>query len=67
MIFSFLMVIFSLAGTFDFLEQKSIDWRFQARGEIEADPRIVIVAIDEVSFSELKQKWPWPGHFLPVS
>ncbi len=47
-------------GHFDFLEQKSVDWRFQLRGEIEADTSIVIVTIDEASFSALNQKWPWP-------
>lgn len=51
-------------GGFDFLEQKSIDWRFLTRGEIEADPRIVIVTIDESSFSEFNQKWPWPRTYF---
>ena len=42
-------------GVLDFIEQKTIDGRFRIRGEIAADPRIVIVAIDESSFSELGQ------------
>ena len=54
------MLILFVMGSFDFLENRSIDWRFLIRGEIEADHRIVIVCIDEASFSELKQKWPWP-------
>ena len=59
-----IMLIFSNKGAFDFLEQKSLDWRFQVRGEIEANPKIVIVAIDEASFSELDQKWPWPRTYF---
>jgi len=51
-------------GGFDSPENRSIDWRFLIRGEIEADHRIVIVSIDEASFSELKQKWPWPRTFF---
>jgi adenylate cyclase len=54
------MFILFRGGAFDFLEQKSIDWRFLVRGETAADPGIVIVSIDEASFSELNQKWPWP-------
>jgi len=52
------LILFVL-GTFDFLENRFIDWRFLIRGEIDADPRIVIVSIDEDSFSELNERWPW--------
>ena len=45
---------------FDFLEHKSVDWRFQLRGEIEAHSGIVLVTIDEPSFSALGLQWPWP-------
>ena len=58
-----MLVIFVL-GAFDFLENQFIDWRFLMRGEIEADPRIVIISIDESSFSELNQKWPWPRTYF---
>jgi len=58
------MLILFVMGTFDVLENRSIDWRFLVRGEIEADHRIVIVSIDEASFSELKQKWPWPRTYF---
>jgi len=51
-------------GNFELLENRSVDWRFRVRGEIEADPRIVIVSIDEASFSELNRNWPWPRTYL---
>jgi adenylate cyclase len=57
---TFAMLILFVMGMFDLLEKRSIDWRFLIRGENEADHRIVIVSIDEASFSALKQKWPWP-------
>ena len=57
------LVLFQ-AGLFDIIEQKSIDWRFLIRGEMEADPRIIIVSIDESSFSELNQTWPWPRTYF---
>ncbi len=53
------MLILLSMGAFDFFETRSIDWRFLIRGEIDADPRIVIVSIDEDSFSELNERWPW--------
>lgn len=40
------------------LEYKSLDLRFQARGPIPADPRVVIVAVDDNSLSEVG-RWPW--------
>ena len=58
------MFILFRNGGFDFLEQKSIDWRFLARGEMTVDPGIVIISIDEASFSELNQKWPWPRSYF---
>jgi adenylate cyclase len=58
-----MLMLFGM-GTFDFLENRSIDWRFLMRGEIEADPRIVIISIDEASFSALNQKWPWPRTYF---
>jgi len=63
------MLILFARGDFDFLENRFIDWRFLIRGEIEADPRIVIVSIDESSFSGLRdlgfhEKWPWPRSYF---
>jgi len=63
------MLILFARGDFDFLENRFIDWRFLIRGEIETDPRIVIVSIDESSFSGLRdlgfhEKWPWPRSYF---
>ena len=46
----------------DFIEQielKSLDQRFKIRGPITPDSRVVIVAIDDSSLSEIG-RWPWP-------
>ncbi len=61
---TFVVFALFLTGAFQFLELKSIDWRFEIRGESTADPSIVIVAIDEASFSDLNLKWPWPRDLL---
>ena len=45
------------------LELSSLDYRFQARGRIKTDPRIVIVDIDQQS-QEALGHWPFPRfHF----
>jgi hypothetical protein len=43
----------------DSLELKSIDFRFQLRGNRPANPNIVVVAVDEASIAKLG-RWPWP-------
>jgi adenylate cyclase len=40
------------------LEMKSLDFRFQARGPIPADPRVAIIAVDDNSLAEVG-RWPW--------
>jgi adenylate cyclase len=48
--------------TFDFvsrLELNSLDTRFQFRGRLHADPRIIIVDIDQRS-QEILGRWPFP-------
>jgi len=55
-----LMVGLNQAGVLDFLEYRLIDWRFRLRGERKPDPRLLIAAIDEASFTEMGLKWPWP-------
>lgn len=42
------------------LELKGLDYLFYLRGSLPAPKDIIIVAIDEASFSELKLPWPWP-------
>jgi CHASE2 domain-containing sensor protein len=44
---------------FNFHELDAVDLRFRLRGEQPADPRIVIVEIDDGSLSAVGQ-WPWP-------
>jgi len=44
-------------------EMKSLDFRFQARGAIPADPRVVIIAVDDNSLAEVG-RWPWPRDLI---
>lgn len=39
-------------------ELKALDLRFQARGSITPDPRVVIVTVDDDALSEVG-RWPW--------
>src|ERR1700676_2745994 len=51
---------------FDFvsrLELDSLDTRFQLRGRLEPDPRIVIVDIDQHS-QEVLGHWPFPRFYF---
>ena len=41
------------------IELKTLDERFTIRGPIPADPRVVILAVDDDSLSEIG-RWPWP-------
>ncbi len=47
-------------GVMDPLERNSIDARFSVRGNQKPDPRVVVVAIDDVTFSDLRIHWPFP-------
>jgi len=40
------------------IEMKTLDQRFKLRGPIAPDPRVVIVAVDDTSLSEVG-RWPW--------
>ncbi|HEV8603154.1 MAG TPA: adenylate/guanylate cyclase domain-containing protein [Gaiellaceae bacterium] len=42
------------------LELGSVDVRFSIRGEREPPPDLVVVQIDDITFSELHQRWPFP-------
>lgn len=44
---------------FRILEFKTLDWRFEIRGEIPIKEPIVIIAIDDNSIEEFGN-WPWP-------
>lgn len=54
------MIILSLAPYGDFLENRTLDlwYRWQPPPPVPED--LLIVAIDEPSFQELKLPWPWP-------
>lgn len=57
-----ILIVFVLSST-EFLknsELKFLDLRFQFRGERTPSSDVVIIAIDEASFSEFKMTWPWP-------
>jgi adenylate cyclase len=41
-------------------ELDTVDARFAVRGDLEPPPDIAIVGIDEQSFTELGQQWPFP-------
>ncbi|MBL8260749.1 MAG: CHASE2 domain-containing protein [Candidatus Competibacteraceae bacterium] len=45
---------------FALLELKGLDLLFALRGVQPPPSQIVIVAIDELSLSEIKRQWPWP-------
>lgn len=54
------LALVSLLGGVEFLELKSLDYRFLLRGPIRPVAPIVIISIDEDSFDELDLAWPWP-------
>ena len=54
-----LVFLFSYISWIKTLELKTIDWRFEIRGEIAVKEPIVIIAIDDNSIEELGN-WPWP-------
>ncbi|MDX8389255.1 MAG: CHASE2 domain-containing protein, partial [Mariprofundaceae bacterium] len=43
----------------ELMELKTLDLRFEVRGPIEVDKRVVIVAIDDDSLTKIG-RWPWP-------
>ena len=44
----------------DNLERQTIDLRFSLRGDEAAPPDVVIVKVDDVTFEELNEQWPFP-------
>jgi adenylate cyclase len=45
------------------LESSSVDARFAIRGTQPASPDVAVVAIDDVTFSELGLRWPFPRSY----
>ena len=54
-------------GVFRDLELDTVDARFSVRGDKEVPDEVVVVAIDDVSFGELQQRWPFPRRFFARS
>ncbi len=54
-----LAVAAHLGGALDALENSSIDKRFQVRGAV-APSDIAVIAVDDITFSDLKAQWPFP-------
>jgi len=50
-------------GWFQFLEERSIDWRFRYRGEIAAPVKVVYVDIDPRTIDEIGN-WPWSRSYF---
>jgi adenylate cyclase len=42
------------------LELQTVDLRFEVRGERAAPPDVVVVAVDDRTFSDLRLQWPFP-------
>lgn len=55
----FLGLYFSGSPALQWLEDKSIDWRFAWRGPITTTGEVVVVALDDKSLSR-EGRWPWP-------
>lgn len=49
------------AGLLDFFENRTVDWRFHKRGEIEAPVKIIYVDVDSRSIGDIGN-WPWTRH-----
>src|SRR5271166_6718664 len=47
-------------GAWPRLENETLDMRFGVRGPTRAPPEVVVVAIDEKTFSDLRLQWPFP-------
>jgi adenylate cyclase len=56
---SLVILVLFVRGTFQGLENQSIDSRFKIRGQRPSHEDVVIVTIDEKSIAELG-RWPWP-------
>lgn len=52
------LVLYS-AGWLDWLELKTLDWRFRRANNTPADSRIVCIDIDDGSLEKVG-RWPWP-------
>lgn len=49
------------AGVLDGVERRAIDTRFDVRGARTPPRNVLLVLIDDVTFSDLGQQWPFQG------
>jgi adenylate cyclase len=59
----FSILITSQTWIFKTLEDRSVDWRFKMRGTIPVTAPVIIVSIDDESFSKMPERWTWPRKF----
>ncbi len=59
---TFLVLFLYPLKTFDNLENRAVDYRFNSRGVRPPDPNIVLVDINEPSMAKLG-RWPWPRSY----
>ena len=45
---------------FERLELSTVDARFSIRGDLATPKDVVVVGVDDVTFSELRLQWPFP-------
>lgn len=64
---TFLSFFLTRFGFFGNIENKSVDWRFAQRGPIKAEAPVVIVAIDDASFTNMPERWVWPRNFYATA
>ena len=62
-----LSMVISRVGFFNNLGDRSIDWRFKARGKVKIVAPVVIVAIDDESFSQMPERWTWPRNYYATA
>ena len=55
-----LACLIELGGVLERLEQNSVDTRFELRGEQPAPSDTIIVGVDDKTFDDLEQRWPFP-------
>jgi adenylate cyclase len=58
----FVCAVFFLGG-FNRLELMTMDTRMNLAGPRTPPPEVVMVTIDEASFTHLRRKWPWPASY----
>jgi adenylate cyclase len=55
-----LVALLSVTPLLKLLEARSLDLRFEARGPLDPDREVVIIAVDEATFGTLRLRYPFP-------